>query len=68
MLASTAWSLYTIGACRQGGPRFGRFGLRHVRFRRSIRFDRRPVAQRKAFPGGFRPPDPPRSASGAPAG
>eukprot|EP00969_Alexandrium_andersonii_P149590 6614734-Alexandrium_andersonii.AAC.1 len=28
----------------QGGARFGRLGLRRLRFRRSIRFDRYPVA------------------------
>eukprot|EP00969_Alexandrium_andersonii_P321759 14216658-Alexandrium_andersonii.AAC.1 len=29
---------------RKTGTRFGRFGLRRLRFRRSIRFDRYPVA------------------------
>eukprot|EP00969_Alexandrium_andersonii_P125285 5538719-Alexandrium_andersonii.AAC.1 len=31
-------------ACKLGGTRFGRFGLRPVRLRRSIRFDRYPIA------------------------
>eukprot|EP00969_Alexandrium_andersonii_P317932 14043881-Alexandrium_andersonii.AAC.1 len=58
----------------QGGHRFGRFGLRHSRFRRSAvfgsvdRFGSIDIPLRSTgIVGGLRPPDPPRRASGEPA-